>query len=148
MGQLEMLKSPVELNLVWAWERSTWMRAAAVGRKQTSVSQSVSQCVQGAVIEPSSSLWLCALPTTQSHMYQKHFIIKCIRNEQSHWLLTCHQEQQWSCLEHDGAATANNDRQNQSQLHCFRIPSRVHRVSTLLLYFTFKYWCLMCLTFR
>lgn len=54
-----------------------------------------------------------AMCFTMSHMYHKHFIIKCLQNELLQWLLTCQQEQQRSRLEHDGAATANYDRQKE-----------------------------------
>lgn len=61
-----------------------------------------------------------------------HRPINALQKEPFLQLLTCHQEQQRSRLEHDGAAAASCERQEESRSHCCGIASGAQRVSKLL----------------
>lgn len=129
------MNSPGEKKDVLSWERSTWLTAATGGRKQTSIRGG--QCAQGPGIEPSSSLWLCALPcvlpclicitniSSSNAFKMNYFSGGSPANRSSSGVVLSMTELQQQTM---------TDRRRESHLHCLHIPSRVQRVSTLLLY--------------
>lgn len=138
-----MSNSPAELKLVWAWERSTWMTAAVVGRKQTSVT--VSQCVQGV------SNWALFISVALcTGFYQISYVSETFHHQML-WKRTISPAAYLppgAAMKSSWAWWSCNSRQwqNRTKVSCTFFTSPIESRGSRL-YFTFKCWCLMCPTF-